>query len=269
VDIFYHSDVISFDTFVNRLHTVGEAGYLETHRAGNTGIGKTLEDLLGIKENNIPGPDAAGVELKSTRKRSQNLTTLFTKEPPRGQRELWNQDLVHELGYIDSKDRPALKVTVEPNHVNNRGFYLEYDEANIHVSHEDYGVCSRYPIDLLRDTFEQKMPEMVMVFAETRKHDGREYFWYNEAYYLSGFDGDSFLNLMRDGVITLDLRMHVKENGNIRNRGTAWRILDEERLDEAFEDRTELMDDADFNASKGEFVSRPHDELESEIQEEL
>jgi hypothetical protein len=39
---------------------------VETHRAGSTGIGKTLEDLLGIEENNVPGPDAVGVELQTT-----------------------------------------------------------------------------------------------------------------------------------------------------------------------------------------------------------
>lgn len=91
---------------------------METHRAGNTGIGKTLEDLLGIEENNVPGPDAVGVELKSTRRSSNNLTTLFTKEPPRDERRLWNQELVRELGYVDGKDRQALKVTVEPDSLN-------------------------------------------------------------------------------------------------------------------------------------------------------
>lgn len=114
----------SFEIFTDRLTAVGEAGFLETHRAGNTGIGKTLKDLLGIKENNIPGPDVAGGELKSIRKGSQSLTTLFTKEPPRGQREIWNQELVHELGYIDDKNRPALKTTIEPNRPNSQRFYM-------------------------------------------------------------------------------------------------------------------------------------------------
>jgi len=31
-------------------------GFIKTHRTGYTGIGKTLEDLLGIIENNISGP---------------------------------------------------------------------------------------------------------------------------------------------------------------------------------------------------------------------
>jgi hypothetical protein len=237
--------VDSFDEFVARLRAVKQMGFVETHRAGNTGIGKTLEDLLGIEENNIPGPDAAGVELKSTRTSSNNLNTLFTKEPPRGQRALWNQDLVRDLGYIDDKDRQALKVTIRPDEPNSRGFFLTYDSESVAVTHEDEGDVATYPLPLLRETFEAKMPELVMVFADTKEVDDREHFWYKRAYHLDGFDGDDFLTLMRDGVITLDLRMHVKDNGNIRNRGTAWRIMDENRLGEAFAERTPLMDDTE------------------------
>lgn len=234
--------VDSFDEFVDALQEIKSRGFIETHRAGNTGIGKTLEDLLDIEENNIPGPDAAGIELKSTRRHSNNPTTLFTKEPPRDQRELWNQDLVRELGYVDSKDRQALKVTIGTGESNNRGFYLDYDDNSVSVVHDDYGVCATYPLSLLRDVFERKLPELILVIADVEKRDGREHFHYNEAYHLDGFDGDDFLGLMRDGVITLDLRMHIKDNGNIRNRGTAWRIMDESRLDEAFEERTPLLD---------------------------
>lgn len=231
----------TFDEFVENLREIEQMGYVETHRAGNTGIGKTLEDLLGIEENNVPGPDAVGVELKSTRRHSNNLTTLFTKEPPRNERRLWNQDLVRELGYVDDKGRQALKVTIEPDVPNNQGFYLDYDASSVSVSHEEYGVCATYPLDFLQETFEGKMPELVLVIADVREDD-REHFWYNEAYHLHGFDPGAFLGLMRDGVVTLDLRMHVKDSGNIRNRGTAWRIMDDSRLDEAFSERISLLD---------------------------
>lgn len=40
-------------------------GFVKTHRAHDTGIGKTLEDILGIKENNLRLPDVGDVELKA------------------------------------------------------------------------------------------------------------------------------------------------------------------------------------------------------------
>ena len=235
--------VTSFEEFVAALQEIQSRGYIETHRAGNTGIGKTLEDELGIKENNIPGPDAAGIELKSTRRSSSNLTTLFTKEPPRETRILWNQDLVRELGYEDSKGRQALKVTIGTGEPNSRGFILDYDTDSVEVVHEDYGTCAVYPLTLLRDVFERKLPSLILVIADVEERNDREYFWYNEAYYLDGFDSDEFLQLMRDGEITLDLRMHIKDNENIRNRGTAWRIMDDSKLDRAFELRKPLLEE--------------------------
>lgn len=233
-----------FDGFVNRLREIKAAGWIQTHRNANTGVGKTLEDLLGIEENNIPGPDTVGVELKAVRRSSGSLTTLFTKEPPRGDeyRPLWSQEMIHELGYTDEKGREALKVTIHPDEPNNRGFYLQYTQDDIKIMHEDDGECAIYPIEWLQEKFEDKFPQLVMVFAQNEHRDGVEYFWYDEAYHLDGFASSEFLQLMREGVITVDLRMHLKESGANRNRGTAWRIMDESKLDRAFEERTSLLE---------------------------
>ena len=40
---------------LQKLRELRATGYIPTHRAGPTGIGKTLEDILGIEENNIDG----------------------------------------------------------------------------------------------------------------------------------------------------------------------------------------------------------------------
>jgi len=51
--------MIAYHKLIKKLKAIEKMGYIKTHRAGNTGIGKTLEDLLGITENNVPGPNAA------------------------------------------------------------------------------------------------------------------------------------------------------------------------------------------------------------------
>ena len=38
----------------SKLRGIEKLKFVPTHRGGDTGIGKTLEDLLKIKENNIP-----------------------------------------------------------------------------------------------------------------------------------------------------------------------------------------------------------------------
>ena len=39
------------------LKELSEKGWIKSNRTHNTGIGKTLEDYLGITENNIALPD--------------------------------------------------------------------------------------------------------------------------------------------------------------------------------------------------------------------
>lgn len=62
-----------------RLEQIKKQGFIKTHRVGDTGIGKTLEDLLQIRENNIPLHDIKDVaELKAYRKDAKSMLTLFT-----------------------------------------------------------------------------------------------------------------------------------------------------------------------------------------------
>lgn len=74
-------DNYSFEKFVEKLIAIKNIGWIKTHRCGRTGIGKTLEDLLGIKENNIQSPDYGEYELKSARKNSNSMLILITKSP--------------------------------------------------------------------------------------------------------------------------------------------------------------------------------------------
>ena len=71
----------TLDDIIKKLREIKKRGYIKTHRAGQTGIGKTLEDLLGIEENNIPIANTTFAELKSARKGSGSMITLFTKSP--------------------------------------------------------------------------------------------------------------------------------------------------------------------------------------------
>ena len=51
---------------IAKLKEISAMGFIPNARRGNAGgIGNTLEDLLGIKENNLPIPNAAEWELKA------------------------------------------------------------------------------------------------------------------------------------------------------------------------------------------------------------
>ncbi len=70
------------ENLIEALIDIRNRGWIKTNRAGNDGgVGNTLEDLLGIEENNLPIPNAAEWELKAQRSDSASLTTLFHMEP--------------------------------------------------------------------------------------------------------------------------------------------------------------------------------------------
>jgi hypothetical protein len=53
---------------IAKLKEISKRGWIPNARHGNAGgVGNTLEDLLGIEENNLPIPNAAEWELKTQR----------------------------------------------------------------------------------------------------------------------------------------------------------------------------------------------------------
>ena len=103
--------MIGYTKLVEDLKKIKGKSYIKTHRSGNTGVGKTLEDELNIKENNVPGPNGFKLELKSARKNSKSMLTLFTKSPlPKKA----NSILLEQFGYPSAKgnDRKELHTTV-------------------------------------------------------------------------------------------------------------------------------------------------------------
>ena len=74
--------IYSKDSLIAELKKIATQGWIKNARHGNHGgIGNTLEDLLGITENNLPIPNASEWELKSQRLNTSSLTTLFHIEP--------------------------------------------------------------------------------------------------------------------------------------------------------------------------------------------
>ena len=63
------SKIYSKESLIIELKKIREMGWILNRRLGNSGgIGNTLEDLLGIEENNLPIPNTAEWELKCQRR---------------------------------------------------------------------------------------------------------------------------------------------------------------------------------------------------------
>ncbi|MHA1769847.1 MAG: MvaI/BcnI family restriction endonuclease [Candidatus Thorarchaeota archaeon] len=65
-----------------RITDIVKRGWIRSGRPGNDGsVGNTIEDLLGIPENNLQVADAGQFEIKGKRAQSDALLTLFHLDP--------------------------------------------------------------------------------------------------------------------------------------------------------------------------------------------
>lgn len=56
-------DLTSDEKFSEALKAIKKKGYISSHRSGDTGVGKTLEDELGIEENSVQAADLGTVDI--------------------------------------------------------------------------------------------------------------------------------------------------------------------------------------------------------------
>lgn len=235
--------MVGYEELIQKLQIIKEKGWVRTHRKGNTGIGKTLEDLLGIKENNVPGPNAAMIELKATRKNALSMITLFTKSPlPRKV----NSTLLERYGYESSRGnrRKELHTTVSAKEFSsikgNPGFKIDVKEDRINLININSEVLAYWDRETLKDSFERKLPKLLFVRADARLRDGVEEFWFNEVWLLSGFNFDGFVQLLKEGIILVDIRIGQYQDGRTHDHGTAFRIYPD-NLDLCFSHRERII----------------------------
>jgi len=235
--------MIGYLELIEKLKAIKEMGYVKTHRTGTTGVGKTLEDLLGIVENNVPGPNAEMIELKSARKNVGSMLTLFTKSPlPRKA----NSVLLQRYGYESARGnkRKELHTTVNATRYNQLkgtpGFKIEIHEDRIDLVDVQNEILGYWDKETLKTYFERKLPKLLYVKAEAKGRGSDEEFWFNEAWLLSGFNFNNFLNLLREGTILVDIRIGQYPDGRPHDHGTGFRVFPD-KLDLCFEHRERIM----------------------------
>ena len=233
-----------YSELLDQLPEVKDMGYVRTHRAGNTGIGKTLEDLLNIKENNFAGPNGYNTELKSGRKGSSSMLTLFTKSPlpPR-----INRQLVEKFGKSKIDGKKALHTTANAVYKNSLygqpAFIVGVYHTRIQLDHDDYGDLPTPYWDRvqLEKAFRRKYPHRLLyVKANCRGRGEMEEFHYNEAWLMSGFSFARLIELLRSGQISVDIRLGQYPDGRLHDHGTGFRVKPDD-LQLCFERREQVL----------------------------
>jgi len=235
---------------IAELKKISAKGWIPNHRHGNHGgIGNTLEDLLGIKENNLPIPNAAEWELKSQRINTTSLTTLFHIEPSPRAIGFVPQLLLPFYGWKHKeagKKYPSTEMsfrqTIHGNSPSDRGFMVKIDrkEKKVLISFNAKKVADKHAnwfnkiernvglkelnpqpywgFDDLANKAGTKLLNCFYVQAETKKVNGKEFYHFSKVMMLQKFSFEGFLEALEKGNILVDFDARTGHNHGTKFR---------------------------------------------------
>lgn len=205
--------------FQQRFAALRDKGFVRSHRRGPTGVGHTLEQELGMSENNIAVPDLGTVELKARRISSHSMVTLFTFD-----RKVWQVKplyAVQTYGSLDKDGRTGLYYTMAPK-PNSAGLFLHTDKDSISVRHISGETIAVWNLEQLAARFLQKIPAVIVANALSEFRDDVEWFHYTRAQLLYGTSPEILREQILAGNVVVDLRLHERPT-SARNHGTGFR----------------------------------------------
>ena len=246
----------SKEELIEKFKEIYAQGWILNKRGRNDGaVGNTLEDLLGIPENNLPIPNAAEWELKAQRANTSSLLTMFHMEPsPRAMKVVPDILLLKygwpsaEAGKKYPEDEKSFRGTLNAQNFTDRGFKVQvndnerrveivFDSSITDERHNEWkdSVLSRVGhlnnFDIIPywgydDLFHKagvKLTNCFYVQAD-EKWEGngknkKNYFLYNYVLKLSQFDQKKFIEAIRAGKVYVDFDARTGHN-----HGTKFRI---------------------------------------------
>lgn len=237
----------NLDEFIEKFTKITKRGWIKTHRSGSTGIGKTLEDLLGIEENNIDGPDFGDYELKAMRTSANSMLTLFTKtpKPPRV-----NSLLLNTYGFATDNYENGEKVlhttllATRFSALGDTGKSLKIKCApnKIYIADGEGNAPAYWDSKELEKAFLKKYKyRLVHVFADSSGSGTDEHFKFHTAWELYDFNFENMIALLKEGLLKIDIRIGQYPDGSPHDHGTGFRI-EERHLTKMFGTKNILVE---------------------------
>ena len=255
-------NIYTKETLIQRLREIKAMGWIVSARQGNAGgVGNTLEDLLGIKENNLPIPNAAEWELKCQRLETTSLTTLFHMEPSPRAMKFVPQILLLKYGWKHQEagakydaGEMSFRQTITGTVRSDRGFkvvvdrqqrkvLISFDAKSVDPRHSqwlksvekrvDLGELSPQPywgFDDLEHKAGTKLLNCFYVQARTKTERRKEYFSYEKISMLRKFSIDALTKAIEKGYVYVDFDARTGHN-----HGTKFRLR-QDKFPELYED---------------------------------
>ena len=240
-------------SLIKALRKIKKLGWIKTQRPGNDGgVGNTLEDLLGIPENNLAIANTVDWELKTQRKNTTSLVTLFHTDPqPRKPFTIVAKHLLpvygwkhKEAGKKYPESELSFRATLTGSRSTDRGFSVKvnsiksrvelvFDFKRVDARHKKWitkvkknlnssktALVAYWTFEELQKKCAGKIRNTIFVVAETRKNNGHEEFNYSGIWKLEDFVFNNFLKGIIKGKLFVDFDARTGHN-----HGTKFRVF--------------------------------------------
>lgn len=227
LEISGHANLIA-NELLGLLIKIGKMGPVPALLNADTGIGRTLEKLLGIDINSSKQPDYKGIELKSYRDQRDNRKNLFAQVPDwKNSKFKSSAEILSNFGYIRGDDF-KLYCSVSTRMRNSQGLQLKVDphisqllENSNKVGIGDF-IC--WPLEVLHKRLLEKHNETFWISAEATFDDGKEYFQFKKVEHTKKPILSQFDLLLDQGAITVDHLIKRVPSGKVIEKGPLFKI---------------------------------------------
>jgi hypothetical protein len=192
---------------LKKLKIISAMGAVPAMLNADTAVGRTLENLLGIKMNSSRNPDYKGIELKSFRDKRPNRASLFSQVPDWTQSKFNSfQDMLDNFGYL----RPYLRLycTVSTIVKNSQGLQLELEAKKDKLYEKSdkpaLGNFIVWDLQTLHAALLKKHKETFWIAATSSDIGGIEHFHFTKAEHTKNPIITQFDILLEQGLITVD-----------------------------------------------------------------
>jgi len=223
------------EELLGKLTDIAALGFVDSMRSGPTGIGFTLESLLGISANSSRAPDYKGIELKSGRMPSNGVartrSTMFSQIPK------WNishlksgKEILQSFGYYNAeKKRTQLYCSVS-SRPNSQGLFMRVDASgelieNLAVKAD--GTESPvvvWVLSELESALAAKHKETFWIKAQRRTSGSKEQFHFTNVVHTRSPLINNFGLLVDTGKIEMDYTLSSKPSGGTRDHGYLFKL---------------------------------------------
>lgn len=187
--------------------------WFKSEVTADTGIGRTIESLLGISQNSDKGPDYKGIELKSMReKKVSKKNVLFTQTPNWNLSKLKSgREIVEKYGYYRDNHK-TLENTVSCDHPNSQSLQLNVNPIEqmlemFSVTDKSRSDVAVWLLETLHNRLAVKHKETFWIEVESVMRGTDEYFRYSKIEHTKNPNIGQFDILLDQSLITLDLML--------------------------------------------------------------